>query len=46
MHGPAKEAFGQPGGADQWVVIDRKTGEEVPVDELIDARMLRETTPD
>lgn len=45
-HGPAKSAFGQPGGAEQWVVIDRKTGDEVPVEELIDARMLRETTPE
>jgi hypothetical protein len=44
-HGPAKSAFGQPGGAEQWVVIDRKTGQPVPIDELIDARMLRETTP-
>jgi hypothetical protein len=41
LHGPAKSAFGQPGGAEQWVVIDRATGWTVPVDELIEARMIR-----
>jgi hypothetical protein len=42
LHGPAKGAFGQPGGAPQWVVIDRTTGLEVPVEELIDEDMLWE----
>ena len=30
-HGPAGGAFGQPGGANQWVVVDKTTGEEIPV---------------
>ncbi|WP_085243911.1 glycohydrolase toxin TNT-related protein [Mycobacterium paraense] len=33
-HGPAKPAFGQPGGAEQWVVIDRITKQTVSVEEL------------
>jgi uncharacterized membrane protein YgcG len=41
QHGPAKPAFGQPGGADQWVVIDLDTNKPVPVIELIRAGMLR-----
>ncbi|WP_395309571.1 TNT domain-containing protein [Mycobacterium sp. AMU20-3851] len=45
QHGPVKSAFGQPGGAEQWVVIDRSTGYPVKVEDLIRARMLRETTP-
>lgn len=45
QHGPVKSAFGQPGGAEQWVVIDRNTGYPVKVEDLIRARMLRETTP-
>jgi hypothetical protein len=40
--GPLKEAFGQPGGANQWVVIDTITGEQVPVDLLIKKRMIIE----
>ncbi|WP_053094077.1 glycohydrolase toxin TNT-related protein, partial [Mycobacterium heckeshornense] len=42
LHGPAKDAFGQPGGGEQWVVIDNSTKREVSVQELIRARMLRE----
>jgi hypothetical protein len=45
QHGPAKDAFGQPGGADQWIVLDSKTGRPVPVDEVIQARLLREPNP-
>lgn len=30
-YGPAKQAFGQPGGATQWVVVDKSTGQEIPV---------------
>jgi hypothetical protein len=45
QYGPAKEAFGQPGGANQWAVIDRGTGDPVSVDELIRRRLIRETTP-
>lgn len=45
QHGPAKEAFGQPGGGDQWIVLDRATNRPVPVDELIRRRLLREITP-
>jgi hypothetical protein len=30
-YGPAGGAFGQPGGANQWVVVDKTTGEEIPV---------------
>ncbi|OBF50300.1 hypothetical protein A5787_08445 [Mycobacterium sp. 852002-50816_SCH5313054-b] len=45
QHGPAKGAFGQPGGGDQWIVLDKSTGKPVPVDELIKARLLREITP-
>lgn len=41
QHGPAKSAFGQPGGANQWVVIDLDTGKPVPVIELLRAGMLR-----
>ena len=40
--GPLKEAFGQPGGANQWVVIDTRTGEQIPVDMLIKKRMISE----
>ncbi|SKU38406.1 Uncharacterised protein [Mycobacteroides abscessus subsp. massiliense] len=40
-HGPAGPAFGQPGGANQWVVIDKSTGEQVSVEELIDAGLIR-----
>ncbi len=39
-YGPAREAFGQPGGAEQWVVIDVTKGQPVPVRELIDRGML------
>lgn len=42
QYGPAKDAFGQPGGANQWVVIDKSTGYPVPVEELIDAGMVDE----
>ncbi|TAM67331.1 glycohydrolase toxin TNT-related protein [Mycobacterium sp.] len=45
QHGPAKEAFGQPGGGDQWIVFDKSTGRPVPVDELIQRRLLKEITP-
>ena len=45
MHGPAKDAFGQPGGGDQWVVLDAGTGRPVPVEELIKKRLLREMDP-
>ncbi|MCV6988656.1 hypothetical protein H7I87_28485 [Mycobacterium timonense] len=41
QHGPAKEAFGQPGGGDQWIVLDRATNRPVPVEELIRRRLLR-----
>jgi hypothetical protein len=40
--GPLKEAFGQPGGANQWVVIDTRTGEQISVDMLIKKRMISE----
>ncbi|WP_204815097.1 TNT domain-containing protein [Mycobacterium riyadhense] len=33
-HGPAKDAFGQPGGAEQWVVIDQRTRKKIPVEVL------------
>lgn len=33
-HGPAAPAFGQPGGAPQWVVINRNTGKQIPVEVL------------
>ncbi|WP_078314970.1 TNT domain-containing protein [Mycobacterium sp. D16Q16] len=39
-HGPAAPAFGQPGGANQWVVIDKTTGNEVPVKDLLDEGLL------
>lgn len=45
QYGPAKDAFGQPGGANQWSVIDMGTEQTVPVDELIRKRLIRETTP-
>ncbi len=45
QHGPAKDAFGQPGGGDQWIVLDKTTGWPVPVEELIQARLLKEITP-
>jgi len=41
QHGPAKPAYGQPGRANQWVVIDLDTGKPVPVIELRRAGMLR-----
>jgi Tuberculosis necrotizing toxin len=40
--GPAKDAFGQPGGGEQWVVVDKATDLPVSVDELKDAGMLSE----
>lgn len=43
--GPAKDAFGQPGGGEQWVVIDKATGLPVPVDDLKDDGMLSEPNP-
>lgn len=33
-HGPAAPAFGQPGGAPQWVVINRNTGKQIPIEVL------------
>jgi hypothetical protein len=42
LHGPAKDAFGQPGGGEQWVVIDRETGESVSVEELKRQGMIAE----
>jgi hypothetical protein len=45
QYGPAKPAFGQPGGANQWVVIDLSTGDAVPARDLVVAGMLRDTTP-
>jgi Tuberculosis necrotizing toxin len=46
QYGPAKDAFGQPGGANQWAVIDRDSGRTVSVEELIRKRLIRETTPE
>lgn len=46
QYGPAKDAFGQPGGANQWAVIDRDSGRPVSVEELIRKRLIRETTPE
>ncbi len=43
-YGQAKSAFGQPGGANQLAVIDRATGDPVPVDQLLKNRLIRETT--
>lgn len=45
QHGPAKAAFGQPGGAEQWVVIDRITGQPIPVEELDIAGVITDLTP-
>lgn len=45
LHGPAKEAFGQPGGADQWVVIDKLTKEPVPVEILDQVGTITDLTP-
>lgn len=45
QYGPAKDAYGQPGGATQWAVIDRATQDPIPVDELIRRRLIRDTTP-
>lgn len=39
-YGPAKDAFGQPGGANQWVVIATNTGLPVPVNKLVDAGLI------
>lgn len=33
-HGPAAPAFGQPGGAPQWVVINKNTGKQIPIEVL------------
>ena len=44
QHGPAKDAFGQPGGGDQWIVLDKTKGKPVPVEELIIERLLKEIT--
>jgi hypothetical protein len=45
LHGPAKEAFGQPGGADQWVVIDKLTKQPVPVEILDQVGAITGLTP-
>jgi hypothetical protein len=45
QYGPAKEAFGQPGGANQWVVIDKTNGEEIPVEILKQNGMVDEIRP-
>ena len=34
LHGPVKGAFGQPGGGEQWVVVNRESGEPISVNEL------------
>lgn len=34
LHGPAKAAFGQPGGAEQWLVVNELTGKNIPVEVL------------
>ena len=43
--GPAKDAFGQPGGGEQWVVVDKATNSPISVDDLKDAGMLSEHEP-
>lgn len=40
-HGPVKEAFGQPGGAPQWVVVNKFDGTPIPVEMLILKRIVR-----
>lgn len=40
LDGPVAPAFGQPGGGHQWVVIDRNTGEEVSIVELLEKGVL------
>jgi hypothetical protein len=40
-YGPAKEAFGQPGGAEQWVVIDVETQRSVSLDLLLRKGIVR-----
>ncbi|WP_244970684.1 glycohydrolase toxin TNT-related protein [Gordonia jinghuaiqii] len=40
-HGEVAEAFGQPGGGKQWVVVDRLTEKEVSVDRLVDAEVVK-----
>ncbi|WP_418002995.1 TNT domain-containing protein [Mycobacterium sp. PDNC021] len=43
-YGPAKAAFGQPGGAEQWAAINLDTGRPVSIEELKLWRLIRETT--
>jgi len=45
QHGPAKSAFGQPGGAEQWVVIDELTGKTVAVEILDRVGIITGLTP-
>ena len=40
-YGPAKEAFGQPGGAEQWVVIDVNTLRAISLDLLLRKGIVR-----
>lgn len=40
-HGPVKGAFGQPGGAPQWVVVNKFDGTPIPVEMLILKRVVR-----
>lgn len=42
-YGDVKDAFGQPGTAQQWVVEDRATGRPIPVELLLRSRIIRET---
>lgn len=34
-HGEVAKAFGHEGGGQQWVVVDRQTGDEISVDDLL-----------
>lgn len=40
-YGPAKEAFAQQGGANQWVVINTEKDKPVPVRELIENGLIK-----
>lgn len=40
LHGPAKFAFGQSGGGERWVLIDRDSDVVVSIEDRVDARTL------
>lgn len=41
-HGEVGQAFGHPGGGEQWVVVDKRTNQEVSITDLEEAGVIRD----